>query len=127
MRLAVGLAVAATLVLGGCLDGERAGHREDREPSRRAVFAYPAAPAVPSGPLDAGVAWAASRLGSALQSGALDSEALEALSRSRDARLGWLLADVLRFTTPGQQQLALVSAFGELTGVDIGRGSSLRG
>jgi hypothetical protein len=40
------------------------------------------------------------------------------MAASRDPRLGWLIADLLRFIQRGDEHDALVAAFGTLTGVD---------
>jgi len=41
------------------------------------------------------------------------------IAESRDARLGWLVSDLLRFYQGGVEERQLVSAFQQLTGVDV--------
>jgi Protein of unknown function (DUF3179) len=120
VKVAVWVALAATLPLAACLGSGRdeRGHPQ-RAPRADAGYAYPAPPSAPAGPLEPSVERAVSTLLSALLAGALDREALRDVAGSRDARLGWLLSDVLRFTPPGTDQDALVSAFRRLTGVAV--------
>jgi hypothetical protein len=59
--------------------------------------------------------------------GTLDADALDAVAGSGDARLGWLVSDLLRFAPPGDDQERLVAAFEELTGLDIGGGEGIAG
>jgi hypothetical protein len=113
-------AVAATLLLAGCLGGggdDRGQVQTARAPE--AAYRYPSAPKAPAGALDGRAERSLSRLISALLRGELDREALEVLAASRDARLGWSLSDVLRFTAPGPGQEEIASAFTRLTEVDI--------
>jgi hypothetical protein len=120
VKLAVCAAVAATLVLAGCIDGEPDERgRSQRGPGPATAYSYPPAPNVTAGPLERQVERHLPRLTAALLAGALDREALKEIASSGDARLGWLLSDVLRFTRPGPAQAALVSAFERLTSVDI--------
>lgn len=113
-------AVAATLVLAGCIGGEPDERgRSQRGPGPATAYSYAPAPNVTAGPLDREVERQLPRLTTALLSGALDRGALKEVASSGDARLGWLLSDVLRFTRLGPAQAALVSAFERLTGVDI--------
>ena len=48
----------------------------------------------------------------------MDREAVDVMSRSNDARVGWFVSDLLRFIQTGGDQVALVVAFQALTGVD---------
>jgi hypothetical protein len=120
VRLVFCAAVAATLLLAGCLGGgqDQRG-RGQRASAPEVAYDYPSPPRVRAGPLDRRVESTLSRLLSALLAGALDRDALEEVAASRDARLGWVLSDVLRFTRAGADQDALVSAFRLLTGVDV--------
>jgi hypothetical protein len=112
--------VAATVLLAGCLGGEPdEGGQRQRAPAAGAGYAYPPAPTAPAGPLDLQVERAVSRLLSGVLTGGLDLGALQQIAASRDARLGWLLSDVLRFSPQSAQQQVLVSAFRRLTGVDF--------
>jgi Protein of unknown function (DUF3179) len=113
-------AVAATVLLTGCIGGgpdER--RRAAPSPAPQDTYSYPPAPSVRAGPLDRQVEQALSALLSSLLAGRFDGTALEDVAAARDARLGWLLSDVLRFTQPGAAHDALVSAFRRMTGVDI--------
>ncbi|MGH2823700.1 MAG: DUF3179 domain-containing (seleno)protein, partial [Thermoleophilaceae bacterium] len=120
MKPAVWAAVAAALLLAGCIGGgsdER--EPQPRAPAPEAAYTYPPAPSARTGPLDRRVERTLSRLLRQLLEGEPDGGALEAVAASRDARLGWLLSDVLRFTRVGPAQDALVTAFGRLSGVDV--------
>ena len=80
---------------------------------------WPDPPAVPTGPLEAEVAAALDRLVARFGDGALDRDALEVVANTGDARLGWILSDMLRFAAPGTgMESALGDAFVTLTGVD---------
>lgn len=118
MKRAVGVVAIATLVLVACNDGGPDERRDRRvSPGPESIYTYPPAPRVPAGPLDRRVERALTQLISAMFVGALDGDALELVAESEDARLGWLLSDVLRFTPPGEDS-QLVAAFRRLTGVD---------
>ena len=47
-----------------------------------------------------------------------DTTAVEDIAAGRDARLGWFLADLLRFVQRGPKQQQLLAAFEAVTGVD---------
>jgi len=79
---------------------------------------WPDPPAVPDGPLDPSVSEALDRLVSTILAGALDRDALDMLAGSDDARLAWIISDLLRFIQAGTEAEALVQAFADLTGVD---------
>ncbi|MGH2954656.1 MAG: DUF3179 domain-containing (seleno)protein [Solirubrobacterales bacterium] len=122
-RARVGLAVAAALALaaGACGGGE------SDEPEARAGAgtsadggSFAAAPEAPGGPLAPEVASALDELLGSATEGVFDREALDAVARSGDARLAWLVSDLLRFISGGDEQDALVSAFAELSEVDLG-------
>jgi len=49
----------------------------------------------------------------------MDREALAVVADSGDARLAWLVSDMLRFAASRQDETALVLAFARLTGVDV--------
>jgi len=120
VKLAVCAAVAATLLLAGCIGGEGEERKQAQRPSLQEVgYVYPPAPSVRAGPLDRQMERSLSRLFRALLVGELDRDALEVVAASRDARVGWLLSDVLRFTQLDTARDALVSAFRRLTGVDV--------
>jgi hypothetical protein len=82
------------------------------------VEPWPSAPATADEPLEPAVADALDRLVDAFTGGTLDADALAIVAASNDARLGWVLSDMLRFAGGGSTAAALVAAFAELTGVD---------
>jgi hypothetical protein len=74
---------------------------------------------VPDGPLDPEVDAAVQDLfGINLASGIIDNEALRTIGASGDARLAWLLADLLRFTG-GDDQAGVRNAATALTGLEL--------
>ena len=125
MTWAVG-AVIAALVLVGC--GGQGGRGDTRSPAAsRAAGAFPVAPAVRDGPLNARVEGALADLLPSALSGTVDREALAVVAASGDARLGWFVSDMLRFATSGEDERALVSAFRRLSGVDVHDDASSEG
>ena len=80
--------------------------------------AYPPAPEVPSGELTEQVATAAADLMTAPVGTGIDPRALDVVAGSADARLAWLLSDLLRFAAEPADEEILVTAFAELTGAD---------
>ena len=81
---------------------------------------WPDAPSVPSGELDPVVAAAVDRLVAAGPNAPPDRQALDTLAESGDARLAWLLSDLLRLTVTPDAEDALVDAFRRLTEADPG-------
>lgn len=79
---------------------------------------WPRPPAVPDGVIEPPVSEAVERLASTLVEGTLDRDALTTVAGSDDARLAWLISDLLRFIQGGTDEDALVETFAELTGVD---------
>lgn len=119
MRWQVGLLLAVALLGASCTSDLDEG--EDGEtPSRSTAlhYSYPAPPAAPDGALRPRTEEALNRLVDTLVEGPLDRNALDALSDSKDARVGWFLSDLLRFIQTGGDQVALIAAFQALTGVD---------
>jgi hypothetical protein len=120
VRLVFCAAVAGAILLAGCIGGGREDQGRPRPLSvAESEYTYQPAPSVPTGALDRPVERALSRLLPALLDRGLDREALAEVAASRDARLGWVLSDVLRFTQRSADQEALVSAFRRLTEIDI--------
>jgi hypothetical protein len=129
--------IAAALLLAGCTPGDNtedaatgneAGQPADRtapetlvEPGEPRVF--PDAPEVPDGPLDPDLAVHLDALATAVASGPtgqLDTGTIEGIVAGGDARVGWLLSDVLRFAHSGTDTFAgALRAFEELTGVEL--------
>jgi len=120
MKLALGAFVATLLLLAcGCAGDEE---REARAPATTVpTYSFPDAPIVVDEPLERRVVDALSRLLPAAAVGILDPEALNVIADSHDARLGWLVSDLLRFYQGGLEERQLVSAFRTLTGVDVRR------
>jgi hypothetical protein len=79
---------------------------------------FPAAPATPEGPLDDQSIDAIERVWGSLTT-QIDSADIGAIGATGDARLAWLLSDLLRFFQGGGVGGAAVDAFNELTGVEI--------
>jgi hypothetical protein len=80
---------------------------------------WPSAPAPPRGDLEPATREALDRLLRTFDEGPLDLQALDVVAASRDARLGWLLSDLLRFSAPGTAgATAIGDAFATLTGYD---------
>ncbi len=116
-RTAVGVGVAlVTALIAGC--GSSGGESSEPQAAR---FEYPAAPSAPTGPLDAEVVDAAEELVAGATDTGLDRDALAVVVGSGDARLAWVLQDLLRFIQSGSDADALVDAFESLTGVDPAR------
>ena len=90
-------------------------------PSGEAVneASLPAAPPVPRGAVAADVENAIKRIVPSLQADALDTGALDSIAASGDARLAWMLSDIMRFSS-GTDHAALGRAFTELTGATLG-------
>jgi len=119
MRLAAG-AFFATLLLStsGCAGGEE---RNTASTTTQATYSFPDAPTVFEGPLGRRVDDALNRLLPSAVVGILDPEELNVIAESRDARLGWLVSDLLRFYQGSNEERQLVTAFKRLTGVDVRR------
>lgn len=79
----------------------------------RPAVTFPPAPAVPDGPLSPEVDDALERVVSAFPY-SVDREAVATIGDSGDPRLGWIIADVLRFSVIGIDPL--LEAFEQLTG-----------
>lgn len=79
---------------------------------------WPSVPVVAARELDPAVADAADRLVATFGPAGLDDQALASVAASGDARLAWLVADLLRLAPPGGVEDALVAAFRSLTGTD---------
>ncbi|MCP9486127.1 MAG: DUF3179 domain-containing protein [Gaiellaceae bacterium MAG52_C11] len=119
MRLAAGAFVATILLLSsGCAGGEERDRQASATTTQRS-YDFPAPPIVIDEPLTRSVDEALARLLPSAAVGILDPEALNAIGGSRDARLGWLVSDLLRFYQGGDEERRLVEAFERLTGVDV--------
>ena len=81
-------------------------------------FVLPPAPATPTGALDASTVADLDLVFSTLVTG-VDIEALDRLGDSGDARIAWLLADLLRFFPGGVVTEAAIASFESLTGAQV--------
>ncbi len=81
-------------------------------------YAFPPAPAVPSGPASPELAADLDALAQSL-TGTIDVAAIERIGAGGDARAAWFLSDLLRFVQIGEAANAAVVAFEDLTGADI--------
>jgi hypothetical protein len=80
--------------------------------------AIPEAPAVPSGPLDDGLAADLDTVFGSLLTG-VDENVIFRIGQSGDPRVAWLLSDLLRFFQTGEIAFASEAAFEDLTGVEV--------
>ncbi|MGH2358414.1 MAG: DUF3179 domain-containing (seleno)protein, partial [Candidatus Limnocylindria bacterium] len=115
--------VVASCSLGAPSAATQPGAPEGSEPPSSPVppaagNPWPPVPAAPSGEVEPAVAEAGDRLVATFGPGRVDTEALDTVAASGDGRLGWLIADLLRFTPPGAGERALIDAFSTLTGTD---------
>jgi len=103
-------ALGLVLVLAGC--GGESG-------PERSGYAFPPAPAVTEDPLAPEVARAIDALLPQARVGVFDLGLFEPIADSGDARVAWLVADLLRFYQASRvEEKALVDGFTQLTGVD---------
>jgi hypothetical protein len=93
------------------------GSTQSRTPER--VAAVPEAPETRSGPLDAKLAADLEVVFSGLETGDLNRAALRRIGASGDARVAWLLSDLLRFAASDVLSRELVRSFEQLTGVTV--------
>ena len=130
------LTLGAALAFAACSGGDDAASDGDQpetaatESSAAAVDTTPVtvtpgefrsfgpAPEVPEGPLADDTVVAVDAFFDSLDSG-VDYDALDVIRTSGDARLAWLVTDVLRFVGPGQIQDELRTTFEELTGTEV--------
>lgn len=107
----------ATLLVG-CTSAAPDSGRPAARDSPRAGEPWPPVPSAREGQLAPDVAAAADALVAGFGPGRLDTAALDVVAASGDARLAWLIGDMLRFAAPGSGEEALLAAFTELTGTD---------
>ncbi|MCI0636183.1 MAG: DUF3179 domain-containing protein, partial [Actinobacteria bacterium] len=112
MKSVVAIVAVCLLVAVGC------GGADDGSPARSG-YSFPPAPDASGGPLDPTVSKAVDQLLPQARVGVFDRELLATVAGSGDARLAWLVADLLRFYQSSRvEEAALVDAFERLTGVD---------
>jgi hypothetical protein len=114
MRLVIA-ALLLALLLAGCGGGASDGGVQTEAGAE--AYRYPPAPDVEQTPLGPRIEAALSALAQAALEGDLDREALGVITATRDARLGWLISDYLRFASP-DAAADFVDGFEGLTGVD---------
>lgn len=111
------LAVLVALAAAACTASDPSPDAADSTDPTPASPTFPPAPQVPTGPLDPDVAHDLDAV-FATAPDSLDTAALARIAASGDARIGWLVSDLLRFFQGGDQG-SLVDAFEALTGVRI--------
>ncbi len=82
-------------------------------------YQFPPAPQVPTGPLSGSATNLLDDIWLSFKTGGTDSDMVSRLGQAGDARLGWILSDLLRFLRPGDIASEAVSAFEELTGARV--------
>ena len=82
-------------------------------------YQFPPAPQVPTGPLSRSATDHLDIIWSSFGTGGFDGATVSRLGQSGDARLAWILSDLLRFVRPGDIADGAISAFEELTGVRL--------
>ena len=88
--------------------------------SREFESAFPPAPSVPDGPLTDNLIADLDAVFSTLR-GPVDLGAVHRLGQSGDARVAWLLSDILRFLSGGELSDTTISSWEALTGVTVER------
>ena len=116
MRAHRTLLLASCVVLAACAGP--IGATRSAAPSTATETPWPDAPSVPTGGLQPDAAAAVDRLVRAARNTPLDPDDLATVAGSGDARLAWLLSDLLRLTASPDAMGALADAFHRLTGAD---------
>jgi len=93
-------------------------NEENAKPTDAHGYVFPPPPAVPDGELTPASSTAVDRVVASAET-SLDFDALEAVAASGDARLAWVVADLLRFLQGGRAGEELVRAFEMLTDVQL--------
>ncbi len=118
MHRAVTLLAFATFVTAACtVDVPPSGMVGPTDPAP-SIEPWPSAPETDDRPLDPAVTESLDTLVSTFAIRSVDTDALEVVAASGDARLAWIISDMLRFVGDTQTEAALVDAFTEITGVD---------
>ncbi|MDQ3691359.1 MAG: DUF3179 domain-containing protein [Chloroflexota bacterium] len=82
---------------------------------------WPPVPDTPTGDLGEDASGALDRLIPSITAGSLDADALGVIADSGDARLAWLISDMLRLVRSASAEQSLADAFAELTGTERAR------
>lgn len=93
-------------------------NEENAKPTDAHGYVFPPPPAVPDGELTPATSTAVDRVVASAET-SLDFDALEAVAASGDARLAWVVGDLLRFLQGGRAGEELVRAFEMLTDVQL--------
>lgn len=112
--------LAAGLLAAGCSD------EQTDQPRPAAGLSFGLPPESRDGPLAPTTRQALDRLVAELRFG-IDRAAVETIGASGDARLAWVVSDLLRLVQIGSEADDLVAAFERLTGVTLGPGDLAQG
>ncbi len=82
-------------------------------------YEFPPAPPVPTGPLSQSATDQLDSIWSSFLTSGIDGDAVSRLGQLGDARLAWILSDLMRFLRPGDITDGAISAFEELTGAQL--------
>jgi len=118
------VALSAGLAAVGCTGEDNA---SPRAATSNAGYVFPAPPKTRDGPLEAQVATAIGRLLDSAAVGVIDADALARVGASGDARIGWLVSDLLRFYQGSADDGRLVEVFERLSGIDLAADPQLDG
>ncbi len=82
-------------------------------------YEFPPAPAAPTGPIDQAAVDILEVIWAGFEVGGFDGGLVAGLGNTGDARLGWIMSDLLRFFYFGDIRDGSISAFEKLTGVRV--------
>jgi hypothetical protein len=111
-------AMAALLALLALGSAATPGTAQTAEPKDKAGQTFPKAPIAPSGALKPSITQAVKQAVEALQQRRFPTAAVKVIGESGDARMGWYLYDLLRFTSRGDMP-TLAAAFEKLMGASF--------
>ncbi len=110
--------VVAAVLLAACTAQPTGSSSSDLRLTSARGYVFPEAPAFSDVDLEPAAIAAVDRLLASAETG-LDLEALDEVAASGDARLAWIISDLLRFLQIPPPSEALVTAFESLTNVDV--------
>ena len=113
------VAVALTTPAPSATDGVVLDPRETGGLRNFLGYEFPPAPQVPTGPLPPSTTDDLDAIWSSFETVGIDRDIVSRLGQSGDARVAWILSDLLRFLRPGDTADGAVSAFEELTGARL--------